>query len=452
MEAINQALSNLNLGNGEDRISHLPESVLTHILSHLTTKDAMLTSILSRNWRMKWICIYNLHFDDGMLYANEVTNKQIFINFVEKVFHFCGTSRLQSFSLTCSQKYDPFLISEWISTALTCGIQRFCLIYRNGDDLVLPNCFLGCETLEEAKLIIPCILKVSPVTSFKNLKILYVTKVRVENASYPQCSELTFTFPVLEEFSMISITWRNVKVIILEAPRLSSCRIAWCQYKNMNDQLDNCEIKILKACGLTNFNWASNYFLENFVMDMVPSVSKAGLDHIYGIDDFWKVGIGAAKIMKQLSTVRHMELSIDIVEAMELAGVTESLPLFSQIKYLKLESRSSGSTKALMSFLRKIPNLRYLKIYSYFPWKNDDYEMLGTLPPCIMICLEKVYFTYHFGNSIGFHLMKLLLQNAHALELMSICALEIPSSWKTEIKLMLRIVPRASKNAVIEVE
>ncbi|KAL3508658.1 hypothetical protein ACH5RR_028059 [Cinchona calisaya] len=173
MEEINQALSNLNLGNGEDRISHLPESVLTRILSRLTNKDAMLTSIQSWTWRKKWTSIFNLHFYDGVLYANEVTNKQIFINFVEK---------------------------------------------------------------------------------------------------------------------------------------------------------------------------------------------------------------------------------------------------------------------------------------SYFPWKNDDYEMLWTLPPCIMISHERVYFTYRFGNSIGFHLMKLLLQNAQALQLMSICALEIPNSWKTEIKSMLLVAPRASKNAIIEVK
>ncbi|KAL3529149.1 hypothetical protein ACH5RR_008471 [Cinchona calisaya] len=116
-----------------------------------------------------------------------------------------------------------------------------------------------------------------------------------------------------------------------------------------------------------------------------------------------------------------------------------------QLIYLKLESRSSGSTRTLMNLLRKAPNLRYLDIYSNFFWKNDDYEMLGTLPLCVMIRLERIYVTYRFGNSIGFQLMKLILQNAHTLQLMYPRALEVPNYWKMEIKLMLLASPRASR-------
>ncbi|KAB2044307.1 hypothetical protein E1A91_D01G085700v1 [Gossypium mustelinum] len=46
-----------------DRISDLPDSILTHILSFLSTNEAVRTSILPTRWRYLFALLPNLHFD-----------------------------------------------------------------------------------------------------------------------------------------------------------------------------------------------------------------------------------------------------------------------------------------------------------------------------------------------------------------------------------------------------
>lgn len=48
--------------NNKDMISDLPVNVLHHILSFLSTKDAIKTSILATNWRYLWTNLSILHF------------------------------------------------------------------------------------------------------------------------------------------------------------------------------------------------------------------------------------------------------------------------------------------------------------------------------------------------------------------------------------------------------
>jgi hypothetical protein len=47
-----------------DRISELPDPILSHILSFLPTKLAATTSILSKRWKSVWHSVLTLDFDD----------------------------------------------------------------------------------------------------------------------------------------------------------------------------------------------------------------------------------------------------------------------------------------------------------------------------------------------------------------------------------------------------
>ncbi|XP_058752407.1 putative FBD-associated F-box protein At3g50710 [Vicia villosa] len=59
----------------EDRISRLPDDILSHILSFLTTKKAVRTSLLSKRWTDLWQSCDTIDFTDIQVHCNR-TNRR----------------------------------------------------------------------------------------------------------------------------------------------------------------------------------------------------------------------------------------------------------------------------------------------------------------------------------------------------------------------------------------
>ncbi|XP_027060770.1 uncharacterized protein LOC113771486 [Coffea eugenioides] len=167
----------------KDRISQLPESILSHILSRLPTEDAVRTSGLSRKWEYKWTSIYNLTFDDGKRFRysprrrkwkrQKQPKKTDFMNFVDRVLALSKNSSIKECHLLFLDVYDPFRMKTWITAALGADVQRLFISYAG-------------------------VLKDDP------------------------SSPLFLTFPVIEEFLSSDCKWRNVKMLKIEALRLAS--------------------------------------------------------------------------------------------------------------------------------------------------------------------------------------------------------------------------------------
>lgn len=86
-----------------DRISNLPDLLVSHILSFLTIKEAVATSILSSSWKTLWTLVPNLHLDEDEFEwilsdekQNRKTKKKSGMNgtggFAEAVLHLCRLS------------------------------------------------------------------------------------------------------------------------------------------------------------------------------------------------------------------------------------------------------------------------------------------------------------------------------------------------------------------------
>lgn len=86
--------------NVDDRLSSLPEEIITQILSLIPTEAAVRTSILSKQWRYNWTFVTNLYFDDihGIPYnafVDYTRDAHRLTNFVDGVLKSCKTSHIK---------------------------------------------------------------------------------------------------------------------------------------------------------------------------------------------------------------------------------------------------------------------------------------------------------------------------------------------------------------------
>lgn len=98
-----------------DRISELPESLVTHILSYLPTKDSVKTSVLSTTWKNHWLKVPGI----GLNYYDLKDD----VVFIDRFLEFSPESRLRKFEVrTSDAMIDGF--RERIRTAISRGIQH----------------------------------------------------------------------------------------------------------------------------------------------------------------------------------------------------------------------------------------------------------------------------------------------------------------------------------------
>ena len=95
------------------RIDDLPDLIIQHILSYLSTEEAVRTSILSKRWKYLWTSIPKLDFNEGAL-----DRRIMFMKFVERVLALHDPSDIKKFSLSCNVQYDTSHINAWICSVV----------------------------------------------------------------------------------------------------------------------------------------------------------------------------------------------------------------------------------------------------------------------------------------------------------------------------------------------
>ncbi|XVF09918.1 hypothetical protein REPUB_Repub07fG0138700 [Reevesia pubescens] len=114
--------------DAEDRISSLPEDIIANILSRLTLKEAMRTSILSSKWTLFWTRFYGcLDFDASLLIyktRNRLVHKSIeverleFVDWVNRVLNSLQSPTIEGLRVLFDVKSKSD-IDSWIRFAVS---------------------------------------------------------------------------------------------------------------------------------------------------------------------------------------------------------------------------------------------------------------------------------------------------------------------------------------------
>ncbi|XP_006442018.2 LOW QUALITY PROTEIN: F-box/LRR-repeat protein At4g14103 [Citrus clementina] len=193
--------------NKKDRISCMPDSILCHILSFLSTEDAVRTSILSSRWKLVWASLPNLMFNDKLCYRRDGTSDNgaltRFENFVDRML-LSNSVSISKFSLHCQKK--PRYLSRlkfWVALAIMRNVHEIEVNlpvddpFEEGYEPVeLPDCIYNSETLEILKLETDFVFK-SPSSGicFPRVKKFHVEIYKPNMPDFSIC-------PVLEDLSI----------------------------------------------------------------------------------------------------------------------------------------------------------------------------------------------------------------------------------------------------------
>ena len=113
-----------------DRISSLPDEILHHILSLMTAREAVQTSVLSTRWRYVWLYLRCLNIE-----VREFTRKKILVRFMDNILLRRGFVPLDNFSLI-GWKDDVSLnhprANLWVCHALRSNVRVLQILEYHG--------------------------------------------------------------------------------------------------------------------------------------------------------------------------------------------------------------------------------------------------------------------------------------------------------------------------------
>lgn len=143
-----------------DRISDLPDQVLTQILSLLSTEEAARTSVFSKRWRRVWVSVPVLVFDHHKFLAWGMSDEELierevkFITFAKHVLYLRETLPLDTFKLTWWSKFSSTHTPafEILRHAARCTPRVFSIGIHTCKIFNLPDSIFTCALILEMSL------------------------------------------------------------------------------------------------------------------------------------------------------------------------------------------------------------------------------------------------------------------------------------------------------------
>ncbi|CAN7052396.1 unnamed protein product [Brassica rapa subsp. trilocularis] len=339
----------------------LPDNLLCQILSNLSTKEAAVTSLLSKRWRHLFALVPNLDFES---FSSQHTDHTSFIDFVDRVLKLRGEDHVNKFSLKCGDGFEDEDVYPWISNVLRHGVSDLSLHVSSSLVYWLPSKVFVSKTLVRLK-IGP---EDGPKVKLRNVCLPKLKTLILDSVVFVEgeigFAKLLSGCPVLEELSLCNLEWGYwgscyVASKILKRLTLSC---AHCDDNPKSVSFDTPNVVYFKYSD----NIAQKYPKLNFDSLVEASIDirmtndqKANVRYVSNNDEEEREMVGnATELLMGICNVKTLYLSYDTLETLNFC--CEAIPAFSNLTHLTIESNQEVGWESLPELLKNCPNLETL--------------------------------------------------------------------------------------------
>ncbi|XP_058760939.1 F-box/FBD/LRR-repeat protein At1g51370-like [Vicia villosa] len=387
----------------EDKISRLPDEILSHILSFLTTKKAVRTSLLSKRWTDLWQSCDTIDFTDILVHCNR-TNRRC-NKLVESVLATTDSRSINTFLLEILYGHPHFAykvsfrnVVKWVNKiVLQHQLKNLCLHLdvdeyddedNNEDEHFLPklpNCIFTCKTLVSLDL----------------------RRFRVQGFNF---SSDGFGFPLLKTLHLDDVEFPKGRDFLL---LLSGCPILE-------------DLKLFHV-------YLECWFNESVILKEFESLSLPKLTRTDIIESLCRI-----LPLKALATSKYLCLDrLQFHEPFKVNQAFDGIPIFPNLTHLKL----TESWDLVVQVLHHCPKLQNIELYEamYVARENEDNDLV---PQCLLSHLRNCIIHDLGRLHRKFILPMYILKNARILQTMKIKIWY--RSELSEIERKLSLCPKAS--------
>ncbi|XP_028107784.1 putative F-box/FBD/LRR-repeat protein At5g22670 isoform X2 [Camellia sinensis] len=420
-------------GNGEDRISTLPDPLLVHILSFLPTKYAVGTSVLSSRWKHIWASVPNLDFNEWEIFSPFALRKHhfSFMNFINRVFFFHDLTNIQRFSINCDPDIDKSRLNMFIRAAIMRGVREIDINVCESVNLKLPSNLFTCNTLVVLKLGPRLQVDVPASISFPCLRIFHVSLICPSN---DLTQKLFSSCPVLEELSITAEMGRGKTVYNISSSVLKILYLSLSRKKSGNS-----DIVVMVDAPILECLCVEDYCFVHYCLNNLSSVVKACVS----VDAFYPHATPHVNqifvLLKAITNVKHLHIQSRIMEALGFAN-DEDWPVFPNLTCLEIDVCNDFGCKSLSDLLMHVPNLGTMVLVKQFNWLEPQ-----GVPSCLRSSLKEINIYGIDGLQDDLDMVKYFLGNAEVLEKMTIEQGDLNIDEENEFLKKLAMFPRCSK-------
>ncbi|EOA29168.1 hypothetical protein CARUB_v10025437mg [Capsella rubella] len=445
----------------EDRISQLPDDLISQILSHLPTKDAVQTSVLSTRWTSLWLWLPRLELSSW-----NIPDYNAMRSSGDRFFDSNRVTSIDVLKLSIvSGEYrnivnDVSYLTSWIAAAIKRRIQHLEVKrepYNSTYLYEIPLSLYNCDRLVSLKLE-RAALASAEFVSLPCLKTMHLRNNRFPNETTFEA--LVSCCPVLEELEIFDF------FDLLKVYRVHSQSLKRFAFRRLRSKkfyfVPGLVIDAPRLCGLEILDRVSNIW-NIIITNSLGSIAKLHITLSFGLgvdneesDSSWSSRIRS--FLSKISRVMDMTISAETFKVIHQYSKLEPLPPFGYMTRLCLRLRTS-EVKWLPTFLESCPNLKSLVLErddsmlrgsEHLPCEEMNQISFASVPECLRSSLEFVVFEF-LGAVADFKLGKYFLENSAVLKKLTLLSYSYNATKAELFKKFLRLPRRSHKCEVVTI-